>query len=284
MKQFMKTFLIIILLTIFAKAQSTYDVGQSNANTSSALAVSLAQLDSNIIFRGELNALSSGKQTADADLTTYAGITPSANIQTFLGAATYAAMKTQLALTIGTNVQAYDADLTTYAGITPSANVQTFLGYADFAAMRVGLGLVIGTNVQAYDADLTSWAAITPAIYYDTLAVGFGMGGGNTEIDTITVGAYAGWKVPNNITVTEVAAYTNTGTVTFNLEERAETTPNTAGTDVMTSDLVGDTNQQETGTFSNAGIARNAWLVLTVTSITGDPTIFSATIRFIKTN
>ncbi len=98
--------------------------------------------------------IGSAVQAYDADLTTYAGITPSANVQTFLGAADYAAMKTQLALTIGTNVQAYDADLTTYAGITPSANVQSLLGAADYAAMKVLLGLVIGTNVQAYDADL----------------------------------------------------------------------------------------------------------------------------------
>jgi len=105
----------------------------------------------------------SNKQPLDADLTTWAGITPSANIQSFLGAADYAAMRTQLGLVIGTNVQAYDADLTTYAGITPSSNVQSLLGAADYAAMRTQLGLVIGTNVQAYDADLTTWASITPS-------------------------------------------------------------------------------------------------------------------------
>jgi hypothetical protein len=37
-------------------------------------------------------------QAYDADLTTYAGITPTANTQTFLGAANYAAMRTQLSL------------------------------------------------------------------------------------------------------------------------------------------------------------------------------------------
>jgi len=80
-------------------------------------------------------------QAYDADLTTYAGIAPSANVQSLLGAADYAAMRTQLGLVIGTNVQAYDADLTTYAGITPSANTQTFLGAADYAAMRTQLSL-----------------------------------------------------------------------------------------------------------------------------------------------
>lgn len=114
--------------------------------------------------------------------------------------------------------------------------------------------------------------------FYDTLAISFGI------MDTVTTGDYVGRKIENNITITEIAAYTNTGTVTFNIEERGETTPNTAGTDVMTSDLVADDNQQETTTFSNSGIARDSWLVLNVTSKTGDPTIFGVTIRYVKVN
>jgi hypothetical protein len=105
---------------------------------------------------------SSAFQAADGDLTTYANITPSANVQSLLGAADYSAMRTQLSLVPGTNVQAYDADLTTYAGITPSANIQTFLGAASYSAMRTQLGLVISTDVQAYDSDLTTWGAVTP--------------------------------------------------------------------------------------------------------------------------
>ena len=102
-------------------------------------------------------------QPLDADLTTYAGITPSANVQTLLGAANFSAMRTSLGLVIGTDVQAFDSDLTTYGGITPSANTQTLLGSANFAAMRTSLGLVIGTDVQALDADLTDIAGLTAA-------------------------------------------------------------------------------------------------------------------------
>jgi hypothetical protein len=82
-------------------------------------------------------------QAADADLTTYAGITPSANVQSFLGAADYSAMRTALSLVPGTNVQAYDADLTTYAGITPSANAQTLLTRT-FAQMLSDIGAAAG--------------------------------------------------------------------------------------------------------------------------------------------
>jgi hypothetical protein len=99
----------------------------------------------------------------DADLTTWAGLTPSANAQSFVTAADYAAMRSLLGLVIGTNVQAFDADLTTWAGLTPSADAQSFVTAADYAAMRALLGLVIGANVQAFDADLTTWAGITPA-------------------------------------------------------------------------------------------------------------------------
>lgn len=100
-------------------------------------------------------------QAYDADLTTWASITPSVNVQSFVSAADYAAMRTLLGLVIGTNVQAYDADLTTWAGLTPSANAQSLVTAADYAAMRTLLGLVIGTNVQAYDADLATIAGLT---------------------------------------------------------------------------------------------------------------------------
>ena len=55
-------------------------------------------------------------QAYDADLTTYAGITPAANTQSLLGAANYSAMRTLLTLVPGTDVQAYDADLLSIAG------------------------------------------------------------------------------------------------------------------------------------------------------------------------
>lgn len=126
-------------------------------------------------------AIGSDVQAYDADLTTYAGITPSPNVQTLLGSADYATVRTNLGLAIGTNVQAYDADLTTYAGIAPSANIQSLLGSADYVTARTNLGLAIGTNVQAYDADLDDLAdgSLTGS------KVGSGIAAGNITSGTL---------------------------------------------------------------------------------------------------
>lgn len=113
-------------------------------------------------------AINSDVQSYDADLTTWAGISPAANIQTFLGSANYSAARSNLGVAINSDVQAYDADLTTYAGISPSANIQTLLGSADYAAVRTNLSLAVGSDIQAYDADLTTWAGISPAANIQT--------------------------------------------------------------------------------------------------------------------
>jgi hypothetical protein len=108
-------------------------------------------------------------QAYSANLDTYAGIAPSANAQSFLGAADYAAMRILLALVIGTNVQAWDAQLDTWATVTPSANGQSLVAAANYAAMRTLLSLVPGTDVQAYNANLTTWAGIAPSANVQSL-------------------------------------------------------------------------------------------------------------------
>ena len=108
-------------------------------------------------------------QAYDADLSTYAGITPGTDIQTFLGSANNTTARTNLGLAIGSDVQAYDADLTTFAGISPSVDVQTLLGSANYASARTNLGVAIGSDVQAYDADLDTYAGITPSANVQTM-------------------------------------------------------------------------------------------------------------------
>lgn len=91
-------------------------------------------------------------QAFDADLSTWAGLTPSANAQSLVTAADYAAMRTLLSLVVGTNVQAFDADLSTWATLTPSANAQSLVTAANYAAMRGLLDLEAGTDFYSMAA------------------------------------------------------------------------------------------------------------------------------------
>lgn len=124
-------------------------------------------------------------QAYDADLTTYAGIPPSANVQTFLGAANYAAMKTQLALTIGTNVETWDADLDTWAGITPGTGVGTFLATPSSANLAAALTDENGSGKAIFAAGTLAITSGKTATFSNTLtftgtdssSVAFGAGG-----------------------------------------------------------------------------------------------------------
>ncbi|MEK9811018.1 MAG: hypothetical protein VW362_11265, partial [Candidatus Nanopelagicales bacterium] len=88
------------------------------------------------------------------------------------------------------------------------------------------------------------------------------------------------WEAPTAITITQVDCSTDTGTATIQLDERVLTTPNTAGTDVMSSTLVCDNNNQQTATFANAGIAVSALINMDVDAVASSPTKLRVHIRY----
>lgn len=91
-------------------------------------------------------AIGTNVQPYDADLTTWAGLTPSAYFQTLVDDADAATARATLGLSIGSQVQAYDADLTTWAGVTPGTGVATALAVAVGSAGAVVVnGGALGT-------------------------------------------------------------------------------------------------------------------------------------------
>ena len=135
--------------------------------------------------------IGSSVQAYDSDLDTWAGLTPSANAQSLVTAANYAAMRTLLDLEVGTDFysisatdsaiasaisalssvyQPLDSDLTSWAGVTRAAGFDTFVAtpsQANFLSLITDETFVldsdIGSTVQAYDADLDTWATLTPS-------------------------------------------------------------------------------------------------------------------------
>ena len=120
-------------------------------------------------------------QAYDADLTTYAGITPGAFVQTFLDDADEATFKATVNLEAGTDFNAYDADLDTYAGITPSAFVQSILDDADQATFQATLKALMPVT-QA--ATVATGAALTPTAGYRAVDIALTCDGAFTMAET----------------------------------------------------------------------------------------------------
>jgi hypothetical protein len=126
-------------------------------------------------------AIAAAYQPLDADLTIWAGLTPSANAQSLVTAANYAAMRTLLDLEAGTDFltpaaiaaayQPLDADLTIWAGLTPSANAQSLVTAANYAAMRTLLDLEAGTDFVALTGGTFSGPVVTTSTVSTTYAL-----------------------------------------------------------------------------------------------------------------
>jgi hypothetical protein len=99
-------------------------------------------------------------QAYDADLTTWASLTPSASAQSLVTAANYAAMRALLDLEAGTDFysiaaanaafQPIDADLTSWAGVTRASGFDTFAATPSSANLRALLSDEAGAGAAYF--------------------------------------------------------------------------------------------------------------------------------------
>jgi hypothetical protein len=108
----------------------------------------------------QASAIGVSVQAYDADLATWAGLTPSANAQSLVTAANYAAMRALLDLEAGTDFysiaaadaafQPKDSDLTSWAGVTRASGFDTFATTPSSANLRALLSDEAGAGAAYF--------------------------------------------------------------------------------------------------------------------------------------
>jgi len=130
--------------------------------------------------------------------------------------------------------------------------------------------LTAGRSLTLTDDSVAADAELYTKTYNTALYNSGGLGTSTAKVQIEAPGAF---------TITQVACSTDTGTVTIQLDERTNTTPNTSGADVMTSQLVCDSDRQSTSSFDNAAIASGALISLDVDATASTPTTFRLHIK-----
>jgi len=87
----------------------------------------------------------------------------------------------------------------------------------------------------------------------------------------VATSSYPVLSVPFACTITRITHITDVGTVDWNLEERVEATPNTAGTDVYAADEQSSVANSVDTSFNNPGLAANTWLHFSASAVATAP-------------
>jgi hypothetical protein len=91
------------------------------------------------------------------------------------------------------------------------------------------------------------------------------------------------WQAPYAITITKIVGTVKGGTsVAFNLDERTASGLNSSGTSVMSGNLTASTTGANTTTFTNAGIASDAFICYIGSTVTGSVNQITIRIDFTK--
>lgn len=152
-------------------------------------------------------------------------------------------------------------DVTALAALTDNAIVR---GDGGAKGVQTSGITIDDSDTVSGVGNLTSWKRCSLVLYMETPQVG----------DEFLLG-----YVPYPVTFVEVHGASTATSITFNIERRAKTTPDTVGTDILDTggpadpDLVIDVGGEATTTFAAAGaVAADQWLVVTISAISNAPT------------
>lgn len=135
-------------------------------------------------------------QPLDADLTTWAGLTPSANAQSLVTAASYAAMRALLDLEAGTDFYSIAA-----ADAAFLSQAEGDAAYQPLDGDLTAIAALSGTNTIYYRSAANTWSAVT-------VSASLGFSGGTLG------GSLASSYQPLDATLTAFAAYNTAGLLT----------------------------------------------------------------------
>lgn len=114
----------------------------------------------------------------------------------------------------------------------------------------------VNSNIAGRSLSLTSASPDTLDVDTELYTKTFTFEMGTSSLSTTT--AAMQHSLPHDITITRISCNTDQGTTTLQIDERLEETPNTAGTDILSSPIAcGSGHSNTTTSFSNAGITGN---------------------------
>lgn len=219
---------------------------------------------------GDVTSVSDGAQTIAADAVTYAKMQNVSATDKVLGRQTAGAGDVEeIPCTAAGRALIDDAS---------SSAQRTTLGLGTAATMVGPAGTIIGTTdsqtltnktIDAANNTITNIGKTELEAAYQTRAGVFHIANpvAGDEVPNILL--------PDAVHFVRVRVHTDTGTATVNIEHRAKTAPFSAGTDIVSSDIVGDsTGVEKTSVdFASSGaVAADRHLYATVASVTGTPT------------
>jgi len=81
-------------------------------------------------------------------------------------------------------------------------------------------------------------------------------------------------------TVVAVRAITDVGTVDFNIEKRGKLTPDVAGTDINTGEMVATAAGLEDTSFASPAVSADNWLSVEISAVASSPTLLWITVEY----